>query len=364
MHDDALLGDKLCHEDLELGHVYAFGHTLVTQAEIVGFARLYDPQSDPQYGHQNDPRNDPRAAQGAAHASNPSLVSCVCASPIHVCAIMMRMVCDGFLNRVASLGSPGVDEVRWLMPVRPGDAVSVRYTPLEKRVLQSRPDVGMSKILVELCNERGEPMATWRTNQLTRLRHAGPAARPQARRPRPGVVSLWDSSVLPQAPAASGCFFEDRQIGETTDLGSHTFGKDEMIAFARQFDPQPFHLDEQAAKASLFGNLSASGWQTAAIFNRQQVLAHRKIVEKAHTAGVRMAAYGPSPGIADLAWPKPVFVGDTVQYRTRVTGKESLASRPDRGLLVGEAQGRKQNGDIVFALSTQILVERRRANGG
>ena len=62
-------------------------------------------------------------------------------------------------------------------------------------------------------------------------------------------------------------FFEDRQIGQTTDIGRHTFTRDDIIGFARQFDPQPFHLDEEAAKASLFGGLCASGWQTAALLD-------------------------------------------------------------------------------------------------
>jgi acyl dehydratase len=239
----------------------------------------------------------------------------------------------------------------------------MRYTALEKRVLASRPDVGMSKILAELRNETGETMATWRTNQLTRMRHPDPVARPGTTGARRGVVSLWEWNGLPQAPAATGCFLEDRQIGETSDLGGHRFNKDAMIAFARQFDPQPFHLDEEAAKASLFGNLSASGWQTAAYLIRLVVLARQRTAAEARAAGVRMAAYGPSPGFTNLLWPKPVFVGDTVEYRTRVVGKVDLTSRPDRGVLVEEAQGRNQKGEIVLALTTQILVERRLVDG-
>ena len=88
---------------------------------------------------------------------------------------MMRLVADGVLNNVASLGAPGVDEGRWMVPVRPGDVVSCRYTVLEKRDLASRPDVGISKVLVELINQKGEVAANWRTNQLTRRRHPGPA---------------------------------------------------------------------------------------------------------------------------------------------------------------------------------------------
>jgi acyl dehydratase len=347
MQDKVIAEGKLCHEDLEVGKVFAFGRAVVTEEEIVAFARAYDPQ----------------VVDGDAQAAKSSIVGLVCASGLHICAIMMRMVCDGFLNRVASLGSPGVDEVCFVKPVRPGDVVSMRYTALEKRVLASRPDVGMSKILAELRNETGETMATWRTNQLTRMRHPDPVARPGTTGARRGVVSLWERNGLPQAPAATGCFLEDRQIGETSDLGGHRFNKDAMIAFARQFDPQPFHLDEEAAKASLFGNLSASGWQTAAYLIRQIVLARQQTAAEARAAGVRMAAYGPSSGFTNLLWPKPVFVGDTVEYRTRVVGKVDLTSHPDRGVLVEEAQGRNQKGEIVLALTMQILVERRPVDG-
>ena len=107
--------------------------------------------------------------------------------------MMMRLVADGMLNRVVSLGSPGVDEGRWMVPVRPGDVLSCRYTVQEKRDLASRPDVGISKVLVELFNQKGETVANWRTNQLTRRRHPGPApSGPGAKRERKAIASVWD----------------------------------------------------------------------------------------------------------------------------------------------------------------------------
>ena len=145
------------------------------------------------------------------------------------------------------------------MPVRPGDVLSCRYTVEEKRDLASRPDVGISKVLVELIDQKGEMLANWRTNQLTRRRNPGRRAGRHGREAR----AQGDRKPLGCArrgePAAPRCFFEDRQIGEMTDFGRHTFGKDEIIAFAREFDPQPFHLDEAAAKASLFGALVRFG---------------------------------------------------------------------------------------------------------
>lgn len=341
---DAIGGSgKLHHEDIEVGKPYICGHKTVTKDEIIAFARAYDPQPL----HLDE------------EAAKATIVGGLCASGFHTCAMMMRMICDGLLNRVASLGSPGVDEVRWMAPVRPGDALTTRYTAQEKRDLASRPDVGVAKVLAECVNGEGKVAASWTTNQLTRRREPGPvSAAPVAKRPRQPLVSLWDAGA-PALPPVADRFFEEREIGETTAFGRQTFGKDEIIAFARQFDPQPFHLDEAAGKASLFGALSASGWHTAAIFIREVVTARMRTNGVARAQGVRIPAIGPSPGFRNLSWPKPVYVGDTIEFRGRLTEKTDLKSRPERGLLASEVQGRNQKGEIVFAITSQILVERR-----
>jgi acyl dehydratase len=273
--------------------------------------------------------------------------------------MMMRMVCDGILNRVESLGSPGVDEVRWVKPVRPGDVMATRYTAQEKRILASRPEVGIAKVLVEFVDDKGELAASWLTNQLTRVRDPGPPpANLAPKREKPAMASLWDMAV-PPGPAPPDAYFEDRRIGEIAELGSHTFARDEIIAFARAYDPQPFHLDEAAAKASLFGGLCASGWHTAAVFIRGVVASRLEANAAARARGEPIATYGPSPGFRNLSWPKPVFVGDTVSFRARLAEKVDLKSRTDRGLLMSEVQGRNQKGELVFAVTSQILAERR-----
>jgi acyl dehydratase len=336
------------HEDLEVGRPYELGQKDVSKEEIVAFGRAYDPQ----------PLHTDEAAAKA------TLVGGLCASGWHTNAMMMRLLADGLLNRVASLGSPGVDEVRWMVPVRPGDTLFGRYTVQEKRDLGSRPDVGISKVLVEARNQNGETAATWITNQLVRRRHPAPApaaggsARTRERRELP---DLWDRPALPEGTPRPDLYFEDREIGETLELGSHTFEREEIIAFARQFDPQPFHLDEAAAKASLFGALCASGWNTACYFIRGAVLARLAGNAQARARGERLPAYGPSPGSRDLRWPKPVYVGDTVTYRARLIEKIDLKSRPNRGILATQVVARNQKGEVVFAVISQILAERREA---
>jgi acyl dehydratase len=345
VHDDKAGGGILYHEDIEVGRPLMLGGTTVTKEAIVAYARAYDPQPI----HLDE------------EAAKRSLVGGLCASGYHTCAIMMRMVVDGFLGRAASQGSPGMDEARWLKPVRPGEAVRTRFTPIEKRVLGSRPDVGITKVLVELIDSGDAVLATWLTNQLTRMRtpSAAPTQIAAAKGARSPLASLWDDAAAKVQPYPD-LPFEDRQIGETTDVGRHTFSRDEIVGFARQFDPQPFHLDEEAAKSSLFGALCASGWQTAAFLVRGAVTTRQKASAAARAQGATLAAYGPSPGFRNIRWLKPVFVGDTIEYRTRVADKVDLKSRPERGLLVNEGQGRNQRGEVVFAITTQMLVERRR----
>jgi acyl dehydratase len=335
---------KLHHEDIEVGKTIACGSKQLTKEEIIAFGRAFDPQ--PMHVDEQ--------------AAKATLVGGLCASGWHTCALMMRILCDGLINRMAGLGSPGVDEVRWRKPVRPGVTLSVGYTAQEKRILASRPDVGLSKVLVELTDEEGEVLCLWRTNQLTRVRHPSPAsgAVGGSRKEKAAMPSLWDGPAPDSQPKADG-FFEDRVIGEITDLGQHTFTREGIIAFAREFDPQPFHLDEEAAKASLFGGLCASGWHTAAHFIRGVVTTRFAANAAVRAEGRRLPAYGPSPGYRDLRWFKPVFVGDTIRYRARLAEKIDLKSRPERGLLASLVQGCNQKGEIVFAVMSQILAERR-----
>jgi acyl dehydratase len=334
----------LYHEDLQIGRPYISASKSVTPEEIIAFGRAWDPQP----------------MHVDAEAAKATIAGGLCASGYHICVIMMRLVCDAVLNRVASLGSPGVDEVKWLKPLKPGDVVRCSYRIEEKRVLRSRPDVGASKVLVELIDAKDAVVANWVTNQFTRMRTpAGTDAQPAPPRAPQAALDLWRNT--PAGPLASkpDLFFEDREVGEIFDLGQHEFSKDNIVAFAQAWDPQPFHLDETAAKASLFGALAASGWHTAALYIRSLVRTRQAASAAARVQGVALATYGPSPGFKNLSWPRPVLAGDKVQYRARLADKINLKSRPDRGLLILNSQGRNQKGEIVFGITSQILCERR-----
>ena len=345
MLDMAVPADRIHLEDIEVGRPVAFGALEVSKEDIIAYAQAFDPQPI----HLDE------------EAAKRSIVGGLCASGFHSCALLMRMLADDVLAHGTSLGSPGIDEVKWMKPVRPGDRLSARFVCPEKRALASRPEVGLAKMLIEMLNQKGEVVMSWNSNQLLKVRHPAPRTdgAPRSGEAKPRFQSLWE--MPGPDPDRSTNFYEDRQVGEVYSLGSHTFTREDIMAFARQFDPQPFHLDDAAAARSLFGRLSASGWHTTAIWIRQFVR-YRQEIERDMTArGLRHAQYGPSPGFQSLRWVKPVYPGDTIEFRGRVDAKLDWRSRPDRGLIETENQGRNQAGEIVFAIRGRILAEKRNA---
>ena len=148
-------------------------------------------------------------------------------------------------------------------------------------------------------------------------------------------------------------------VGATDDLGGFTFSADEIVRFAQAFDPQRFHVDPEAAKHSLFGGLCASGWHTTAAWMKLMA-AHREHVRGAALArGERPARLGASPGFTNLKWLKPVYAGDTISYRTTLTGKRVSASRPGWGLASHHNEGFNQYGEMVMSFDGAVFWERR-----
>lgn len=152
-------------------------------------------------------------------------------------------------------------------------------------------------------------------------------------------------------------YFEDLRLGECEQLGRHTFTADEIKAYARRYDPQPFHVDEAAAARSHFATLCASGWHTAALWTRY-FLAHWDRVQAA--SGEPPAESGPSPGVRDLRWPRPVHVGDTIAFAHEIIDLRDMPDRPGWGLVVGQATATNQKGELVMTFSGAKFVRKRR----
>lgn len=144
-------------------------------------------------------------------------------------------------------------------------------------------------------------------------------------------------------------YFEDIRVGDVTDHGTCDVTREEMIEFASKYDPQPFHLSDEAAAKTHFGRLSASGWHTCAMANG--VIARN--ITKQNRASVG------SPGIDELRWLKPVFAGDRLSVRGEIIEKRPLESRPTIGIFKARATVTNQNDDVVLSFIANILIRRR-----
>lgn len=150
-------------------------------------------------------------------------------------------------------------------------------------------------------------------------------------------------------------YWEDIEIGTVTELGKVTMTKDEIIAFATRFDPQPFHIDEDAAKRSHFGGLIASGWHTCSAMMRLMIDA---VVSQSPAAAMG------SPGVDEIRWLKPVFAGDTITGRVTVMDKKASQSRPDMGSVFNRNEIFNQKGELVMTMRGIGLYKRRPAKAG
>ncbi len=143
-------------------------------------------------------------------------------------------------------------------------------------------------------------------------------------------------------------FWEDLAVDAVIQLGNITPTADEIVAFARQFDPQPFHLDAEAAKNSVFGGLCASGWHTCAMAMRLMV---DNFLQHSSSQG--------SPGMENIRWLKPVFPGDTLRLEQKVLEQRLMSKRPALGLVRNEWRMFNQRGDQVLQMEGWGMFRRR-----
>jgi acyl dehydratase len=147
-------------------------------------------------------------------------------------------------------------------------------------------------------------------------------------------------------------YWDDIKEGEVVELGSRTMEKDHMVAFAREFDPQPFHTDETSAEASIWGGLIASGWLTGSTLMR---LFYDGFLKDTASMG--------SPGIDELRWLKPVRPGDTLSARLTVLETAASRSKPDRGIVRSLMEVLNQHGEVVMTTKGVNFFRRRPAGG-
>ena len=147
-----------------------------------------------------------------------------------------------------------------------------------------------------------------------------------------------------------GLSYEDLEVGKRYVIGSHTFERDEVVHFAEQFDPQPFHVSEAAGEASMFGGLVASGWHTCSVMMGMFV---RNFLKDSTSMG--------SPGVDEIRWLKPTRVGDTLTMTHAILSKRISASKPDRGIVETQWEGHNQHGELIVTVRSKALFGLRNA---
>jgi acyl dehydratase len=145
-------------------------------------------------------------------------------------------------------------------------------------------------------------------------------------------------------------YLEDLHVGDRFESGTLEVTEEDIVEFANDFDPQPFHLDLDAAKRSIFEGLAASGWHTAAMSMKLFV-----------TGGLQLAGGSVGLGVDELRWPRPVRPGDTLRLQTEIVEMRPSRSKPDRGIVRLFIVTTNQNGEVVQTFLTSLLVRRRPA---
>jgi acyl dehydratase len=150
-------------------------------------------------------------------------------------------------------------------------------------------------------------------------------------------------------------YYEDLQIGAKNSFGSYRVTREEALEFAEKYDPQAFHLDDEAAASTHFGRLSCSGWHTAAMTMRMIV---DNLDETANTRSLGAA------GIDDLRWIRPVFPGDTLRVETEIVDKAPWPGRPEMGVFRSKTMVFNQDDKPVMSYIAKVLMQRREAASG
>lgn len=148
-------------------------------------------------------------------------------------------------------------------------------------------------------------------------------------------------------------FYEDIEVGSKSAFGHYQVTREEVMDFASKYDPQPFHLDDEAAAQTHFGRLSASGWHTCSMTMSMMV---------ENMKGEKSAGLG-SPGVDQLRWKKPVYPGDTLRCETEIIEKRRSASRPEMGIFKSLIRTFNQDGEMVLEMVSNGLIRTREPGG-
>jgi len=334
-------------EDYSEGETGSFGRIKVTADTIKRFAVAYDPQPF----HLDD---------GAARATP---LRGLAASGWHTCALLMRQVEQQVLSMSGYLGSPGIDDIRWLKPVRPGDILEGKIIWLSKCPCSRRSDVGRWSIAIEAINQSGDLVLRLNGHVLLARRGAAVAdvprsssccaarlARPPRARRRPG-----DHLIR---------YFEDVQQGDEIALGSYDFTTDAIHSYSHNIGTPTGDREPPAHAVGEGSCRRVNGWHIIAAWMRRIVDYYQAEADWLAGKGRPVPLLGPAVGARSLYWLKPVHSGDRITFSSWVEHKLQAGTSSEWGLLVAGAEGVDQKGEVVVSLYPQFLLQRQPQRDG
>lgn len=319
------------------GELYRVGRIEFTAEAIKAFAAAYDPQ--PQHLDEYAARATP--LQGLA------------ASGWQTCAALMRQVEKQLESAPIQLSVTGIDEIRWLMPVRPGDILETRISCESECLCSECRGAGGRAIAIEAVNQSHVPVL--RVNGWATLACCGasPAEvqRRCARRP------MRASRVRRRQGGRLVRYFEDVELGDEIALKSYDFTLDVLHAYARIIDG----ACGDGSKGATDGLLppGASGWHVVAAWMRRIVDYYHAEADWLATRGHPVPLLGPAAGARSLSWCKPVRAGDRITFSSWAEHKVKIGTSREWGLLVAGTEGRNENGEVVVSFYPQFLLQKR-----
>lgn len=262
-----------------------------------------------------------------------------------VMSLQLRAIVDELLNRSPGQGAPGLERVDWGALVRPDDTLTVRREILETRTSVKRPEIGLARFRFDTLNQQDE-LALSVSQWMMFRRNAAPAPMTATSGDPPRYSAPFGEHRLMREPDPwrEWCRVEP---GAVARLGSYRFEADDIIAFAKAFDPQPFHVDPEAAKHSLFGQLCASGLQTMVVW----------------AALAQDSRWEVQPSnLRHLRWHRPVQAGETLHYRSVASALRPDADEPGLTWITRTHQGLDTGGRPAIELEDEVGVREHRWN--
>lgn len=303
-------------EDVEVGTPYHLDAFTFDAKEIDAFEQIY--------------------LGARSHPGTPVFTSETGASAAQLTARLMRAIIDGYLGKARGLGAGGITHVDWSAAPEPGVPLTAVATCESKRALKSRPGVGLNTLINEVRDPSGALIVGWRSMQFIAMRDFSEAQQSQPDAPPPDPVSGETAAAI-VLPAGA------------IPLGAHSFDRDAIIAYASRFDPQRFHLDDEAAARSLFGRLCASGWHTTAVWQR---LYADHLRRRADLAVAPVQARTHIKGLRNLRWRRPVYVDDTITFALLADASADAEGLP--GTTPQTFVGLNQAGEQVYEITALV----------